>query len=572
MIICVAPQSLEIQGMIETVADIIKKGIQDCHKRGAIESDKIPDIIIEKPKREEFGDFATNVAMLLSKKEGKPPRQIAELIAKEIRESINIKKAEVAGPGFINIFMDDGYLLGLLKEVFNLKEKYGASNIGKGKKIQVEFVSANPTGPLHIGHGRGAAVGDALANILKAAGYDVTKEFYINDRGVQVYTLGESVRLRCLELLGEKIELPENYYKGEYVKEIAHEFLSLHKNENIHAALENPTTPFRIEIVEFATQSMLERIKKDLSDFSVEFDVWYSEKERLYDNGLVLQTLEELKKRDVTFEQEDALWFKTSDFGDDKDRVLMKGDGELTYFASDVAYHRNKVERGFSTIVNIWGADHHGYEARVRAALKALCYDDSVLKIIFIQLVSLLRNGIPVPMGKREGEFVTLRQVMDEIGRDACRFFFLSRKSDAHLEFDLDLAKRQAPENPVFYVQYAHARICSILKHAKEKGIGLRGTEDADVKLLSLKEELDIIKKLTSFPDIVKGSAISMEPHRVTFYLTELAGIFHPYYNKQRVVTDDIPLTNARLYLCEAVRTVLENGLKLLGVSSPEGM
>jgi len=306
--------------------------------------------------------------------------------------------------------------------------------------------------------------------------------------------------------------------------------------------------------------------------------------------GLVLQTIDELKKREIIYEKDGATWFRTSDFGDDKDRVLIKADGEKTYFASDIAYHREKINRGFSMLINIWGADHHGYEGRIRGFLKALGYDDSSLKIIFIQLVALLRNGIPVPMGKREGEFVTLREVMDEIGKDACRFFFLTRKSDAQLEFDLELAKKQAPENPVFYVQYAHARICSIIKHAREKGLHLpklvpagsptrtfgdkfkQGTEDVNIKLLSLKEEFDIIKKLASFPDIVKGSALAMEPHRITFYLQELAAMFHPYYNKNRVVTEDMQLTNARLYLCEAVRTVIKNGLNLLGISAPEEM
>lgn len=549
--------------MIATAADIVRKAIENCKKAATIKTEDLPDIIIEKPKRDEFGDFATNVAMLLAGKEGKPPRQIAELIAKEIRQIENIKKVEVAGPGFINIFMDDKYWLSLLREVHNLKEKYGTSITGSGKKVQVEFVSANPTGPLHIGHGRGAAVGDSLANILKAAGYKVVKEYYVNDAGRQVYILGESVRKRMEELQGKDVEFPDDYYKGEYVKEIAQDFLTKHSS----AGKAQSTST----VQDFACEAMLERIKKDLQDFDVEFDNWFSEK-TLEDEGLVNNAIEELRKNGYIYEDEGAVWFRTTQLGDDKDRVLIKADNEKTYFASDIAYHKKKAESGFSTIVNIWGADHHGYEARVRAALKAFGYDDNILKIIFIQLVALLRNGVQVPMGKREGEFVTLRQVIDEVGKDACRFFFLMRKSDAQLEFDLELAKKQAPENPVFYVQYAHARICSIIKHAKENGISLPATEGVDIKLLSLKEELDIIKKLASFPDIVKGSAIAMEPHRITFYLQELAGLFHPYYNKNRVVADDKSLTNARLYLCEAVKKVMQNGLKLLGVSAPEEM
>ena len=570
--------------MIATVSDIIKKAIKECQQNGAIKTEELPDIIIEKPKRDDFGDFATNIAMLLSSKEGKQPRQIAELLAKEIRQSENIKKVDVAGPGFINIFMGDNYWLNLLKEIYHLKGKYGASDIGAGKKVQVEFVSANPTGPLHIGHGRGAAVGDTLANILKAAGFEVTKEYYINDVGKQVEILGRSLYLRYLELLGKKVEFPDDHYKGAYIKDIARDIVT--KFGNKYDKTNEDSLPF---FTNFAAESIMKLIKKDLADFGIEFDNWYSEKS-LFDKGLVLQTIDELKKREIIYEKDGATWFRTSDFGDDKDRVLIKADGEKTYFASDIAYHREKINRGFSMLINIWGADHHGYEGRIRGFLKALGYDDSSLKIIFIQLVALLRNGIPVPMGKREGEFVTLREVMDEIGKDACRLFFLTRKSDAQLEFDLELAKKQAPENPVFYVQYAHARICSIIKHAREKGLHLpklvpagsptrtfgdkfkQGTEGVNIKLLSLKEEFDIIKKLASFPDIVKGSALAMEPHRITFYLQELAAMFHPYYNKNRVVTEDMQLTNARLYLCEAVRTVIKNGLNLLGISAPEEM
>src|SRR3990172_3824220 len=490
--------------MIATVSDIIKKAIKECQQNGAIKTEELPDIIIEKPKRDDFGDFATNIAMLLSSKEGKQPRQIAELLAKEIRQSENIKKVDVAGPGFINIF--------------------------------------------------------------KAAGFEVTKEYYINDVGKQVEILGRSLYLRYLELLGKKVEFPDDHYKGAYIKDIARDIVT--KFGNKYDKTNEDSLPF---FTNFAAESIMKLIKKDLADFGIEFDNWYSEKS-LFDKGLVLQTIDELKKREIIYEKDGATWFRTSDFGDDNDRVLIKADGEKTYFASDIAYHREKINRGFSMLINIWGADHHGYEGRIRGFLKALGYDDSSLKIIFIQLLALLRNGIPVPMGKREGEFVTLREVMDEIGKDACRFFFLTRKSDAQLEFDLELAKKQAPENPVFYVQYAHARICSIIKHAKENGISLPTTEGVDIKLLSLKEELDIIKKLASFPDIVKGSAIAMEPHRITFYLQELAGLFHPYYNKNRVVADDKSLTNARLYLCEAVKRVMQNGLKFLGVSAPEEM
>jgi len=555
--------------MIETAADIIKNAIDNLRRNGGIKKEDIPDIIIERPKRDEFGDYATNVAMLLAPKEARPPRQIAEAIVKEIKPSVYVKKAEIAGPGFINIFMQDDYWFNLLKEVYSLKERYGTSNIGAGKKIQVEFVSANPTGPLHIGHGRGAAVGDALVNILKAAGYDVAKEYYINDRGRQIETLGRSVYLRYLELFGKGMELPEDAYKGGYIKDLASDYKQKFGDSCAVMGYKEDTVS---KFAEFAKGELLEFIKKDLQDFGVEFDKWFSENEDLYNRKIVAKVIEELETKGVVFEEEGAKWFRTTMFGDDKDRVLRKADGELTYFASDIAYHKNKIERGLQRMVNIWGADHHGYEARVRASLRAFGYDDSALKIIFIQLVSLLRNGVLVPMGKREGEFVTLRQVIDEVGKDACRFFFLMRKSDAHLDFDLELAKKQAPENPVFYVQYAHARICSVIKHAKDKKIAIPDTKGVNIRLLSVKEELDIIKKLAFFPDIVKGSAITMEPHRITFYLQDLAAMFHPYYNKNRVVTEDAKLTDARLYLCESVRIVLQNGLRLLGISAPEEM
>ncbi|MBI5588140.1 MAG: arginine--tRNA ligase [Deltaproteobacteria bacterium] len=554
--------------MRQGIFEIVKEALESARKDGLIKTGEIPACSVDTSKKEEFGDYSTNVAMLLAPLEKKPPRHIAEVIKDRIAAFPQVEKCEVAGPGFINIFLKKSYWLSVLEDIVRQGSGFGRSKAGEGKKVQVEFVSANPTGPLHIGHGRGAAVGDALANILKAAGYDVAREYYINDVGRQMETLGRSVFLRHQELLGKKITFPEDSYKGEYIKEVAADFIS--KNgERYKEALEADAVPvFSL----FAGGALLERIRKDLKDFGVEFERWYSEKS-LVEKGLIEATIEELKKRGCIYEAEGALWFKTTGFGDDKDRVLRKADGSRTYFASDIAYHREKIERGFDTIVDVWGADHHGYEGRVRALVKALGYDDSVLKIIFIQLVALLRKGVPVPMGKREGEFVTLRQVMDEVGVDACRFFFLMRRSDAHLDFDLELAKSQAPENPVYYVQYCHARIKSIIGFAREKGAGV--PENFDSRLLSRldqKDEVELIKHLGSFGEVVERSAIAMEPHRVTFYLMELAGLFHPYYNKNRVVTEDPELTGARLLLCGAVATVAANGLKLLGVSAPDKM
>ncbi len=545
------------------VVRIIKNAIEGARKDGLITGASIPEIVLDKPKKEEFGDFSTNIAMLLAPVEKKAPREIAKAIAERVSASTGVSKCEVAGPGFINIFLEKTFWLAVLEDIIKSGALYGRSEAGKGRKVQVEFVSANPTGPLHIGHGRGAAVGDALSNILKAAGYEVTKEYYINDAGRQVLTLGESIRLRIEELQGRKVEFPQDFYKGEYIKEIAAEYLAKHGS---------PDAPGAPSLKEFGSKAMLERIKADLLDFGIEFDNWFSEKS-LDDTGRVAATIEELSGKGFVFEAEGALWLRTTEFGDDKDRVLIKADGERTYFASDIAYHRDKIERGYDSIVNIWGADHHGYEGRIRALIKALGHDDAVLRIIFIQLVALLRGGVPVAMGKREGEFVTLRQVMDEVGRDACRFFFLMRRSDAQLDFDLDLAKSQAPENPVYYVQYCHARIKSIIAFAAEKGSAMPSNFDSSLlSRLDQKEEAELIRHLGSFGEVVERSAEAMEPHRITFYLMELAALFHPYYNKNRVVTEDAELTGARLLLCGAVATVAANGLALLGVSAPEKM
>ncbi|MEE8575095.1 MAG: arginine--tRNA ligase, partial [Thermodesulfobacteriota bacterium] len=527
---------------------------------GSINTGETPGIIVERSKREEFGDFATNVAMLLAPLEKKAPRDIAEVLAGFIGKASGVAKCEVAGPGFINIFLEKSYWIELLKGVLDKGADYGKSSAGAGKRVQVEFVSANPTGPMHIGHGRGAAYGSALCNILPAAGYEVSKEFYINDLGKQVHNLGESIRLRFLEIKGEETTFGEDHYRGDYIKDIARDYITKFGDKD--AGVDS----FR----EFGVAAMLEWIKKDLIDFGVTFDNWFSESSL---ETKIDATITELKEKGHVKEADGATWLKTEELGDDKDRVLVKADGERTYFASDVAYHRDKFERGFDRVINIWGADHHGYEARVRAALKALGYDDLRLTIIFIQMVALLREGEPVQMGKRSGEFIALRDVMDEVGTDACRFFFLMRKGDAHLDFDIELAKKEAPENPVFYVQYCHARIASIIEHGKAEGAIVPESYDTELLTrLGEKEELDLIKHLAAFEEVVAKSADAMEPHKITFYLQDLAGLFHPYYNSCRVVTDDSELTKARLLLCVAIKTVIGSGLKLLGVSAPEKM
>lgn len=554
--------------MRKGVAVIVADALAQARSEGLLLAPEFPSVIIDKPKKEEFGDFSTNIAMLLGPIEKRPPRQLADIIAEKIRLQPFVARCDVAGPGFINIFLEKSYWTSVLADIITKGAEFGKSDVGAGRSVQVEYVSANPTGPLHIGHGRGAAVGDSLGRILGAAGFSVKREYYINDVGRQMRTLGRSVYLRHLEILGRPIEFPEDSYKGDYIKDVAASFIAEHGEKYKDVPEEAAIAAFS----EFAGRELLGRIREDLKDFSIEFDEWFSERS-LHEKGLVDKTIEELRKRGHIYEFEGALWFRTTTFGDDKDRVLIKADGSMTYFASDIAYHLDKLDRGFDILVNVWGADHHGYEGRIRALVRALGRDDSALRIIFIQLVALMRGGVPVAMGKREGEFVTLRQVMDEVGRDACRFFFLMRRSDAQLDFDLELAKSQAPENPVYYVQYCHARIKSIIGFAVEKGAVMPVSPSPEILgRLEQKDEMEIIRHLASFEEIVEKSASLMEPHRVSFYLTELAGLFHPYYNKNRVVTEDDGLTGARLLLCGAVATVVANGLRLLGVSAPEKM
>jgi len=525
-----------------------------------------PEIVIELPKEESFGDLATPVAMSLSKILKKPPRKIAEDIVNAIAEKDVFEKIDIAGPGFINFTFSKQYICSELKSLIKDGSGFLRADVGKGRRIQIEFVSANPTGPLHLGHGRGAAVGAALSNLLSAAGYKVEKEFYINDAGRQVSLLGESVFARYIQLCGnESYPFPEDGYRGDYITDLAKEY-----KEKVGAVCQDLKNGL-IAAREFAYKKMLEVIKEDLKEFNVTFDTWQSERE-LYEKGEVAQSITDLKKRDYIYEEEGAIWFRSTAFGDDKDRVVVKKDGEHTYFAPDIAYHRKKIQKGFDELVDIWGADHHGYIPRIQAVIQALGYPKESLKVLLVQIVSLLRGGKPVQMSKRAGEFVTLKEVMDEVGADTTKFIFLTRRPDSHLEFDLEVAKAQSSENPVFYVQYANARINSIFAHAKEQGISIENLQGADFSLLSLPEEMRIIKKLLSYQMVFEGAAIAHEPHRITFYLQELAGMFHPYYHKYKVVTDDANLTKARLALCEAVRIVLKDGFEILGLSAPERM
>ncbi|MBI4619801.1 MAG: arginine--tRNA ligase [Desulfobacterales bacterium] len=552
----------------DILRDIINSALSDCVQKGALSIKVIPAIELETPKIQEHGDFSTNIAMILASEEKRSPRLIASAIAESIIDKDNVlAKVEIAGPGFMNFFINNDHWRNSLEEIEILGDSYGKSKAGEGKKVQVEFVSANPTGPLHIGHGRGAAVGDVLANILKAVGYDVVKEYYINDAGNQMETLGRSVFFRYLHLLGRDVALPSECYQGEYIVDIANDIVAKHGDRY----LDEPDSKVISNFAVYAADSILEGIKEDLSDFGVKFDVWSSEK-TFFESNKISEATEDLKKKGYIYQKDGAFWFRTTDFGDEKDRVVIRANGQPTYFASDIAYHKDKLERKFDMIINIWGADHHGYVPRMESVIQALGEKKEMLNILLVQLVNLMRNGQQVAMSTRSGEFDTLKEVVMEVGKDAARYFFLMRSSDSQLDFDLELAKKQNNENPVYYVQYAHARICSILRLAQEQGLNTPGFEDVGIDLLNLPEELTLIKQLLKYPEVIEGGAFALEPHRMTVYLNDLAGKLHSYYNKNRVLSNDLPLTRARLYLVKMVKIVLNNALHILGVYAPEKM
>ncbi len=525
-----------------------------------------PEVMVSYPKEKRFGDYSTNVAFLWGKSMKIPPREVGQKVAEGVNHP-DIDSIRVDGPGFINLTMSLNWWHRGLKEILKQRDNYGDSSLGEGKRVQVEFVSANPTGPLHIGHARGAAVGDTLARLLEKAGYTVEREYYVNDGGLQMRILGQSLLARCREAMGQTVEFPEDGYKGDYIVDLAKRAV-----KELPGIMDLPEDDAAMKLSRWGAGKILKGIKEDLELFNVSFDNWFSEAS-LYDSGAVEAAVKELESKGLLYEAEEALWFASSRFGDDKDRVVRRSGGAYTYLAADIAYHRNKAERGFNRLIDVWGADHHGYIPRVKAALEALGYDPEILKVLLIQLVNLLRQGRPVAMTTRGGQFVTLREVVEEVGKDAVRFMLLTRKCDAHLDFDLELAKEQSEENPVFYVQYAHARICSIRRTAEERGIPIpREWDKVDLKPLTLDEEREIIKKLTSFITMVEGAARSLEPHRITYYLHELAALFHGYYNRNRVLLDDPELRNARLALSEGVAIVLREGLRLLGVSAPTAM
>jgi arginyl-tRNA synthetase len=554
--------------MKQALAALLKKSIQSGIAAGLLPAAALPPVEVEWTKDPGHGDYTSNAAMVLAAQTKKNPREIARILLERIDDSGQVlEKVEIAGPGFMNFFIRESCWSSFLKKVDDEGNRYGSSDLGKGRRIQVEFVSANPTGPLHIGHARGAVVGDVMANILAAVGYDIFREYYINDAGNQMNNLGKSVLLRYRELLGRTEEFPEGCYKGEYIRDLAAELLKRERERYLDMDAQE-AIPL---LTAYAGGAILEGIKEDLRNFGVVFDLYFSERELYREDGVGI-LLRMLQEKGFIYREGEALWFRTTAFGDEKDRVVVRQNGDPTYFAADIAYHRNKFLRGFDTVIDIWGADHHGYIPRISAAVQALGYEKDALKVILVQLVNLLRDGKPVAMSTRSGEFDTLREVVDEVGKDAARYNFLMRRSDSHLDFDLELAKRQSNENPVYYVQYAYARICSIIRMAAERGVATPLYSETELILLKLPEEIDLIKAITRFPEVVDGAARTLEPHRLTFYLNDLAAIFHSYYNKNKVISDDGALTGARLFLVKSVRTVLENALTMLGVSTPKKM
>lgn len=529
--------------------------------------------VIEPSKNAEHGDLASNLALVLAKIAGVPPRDLAGRMAESLRRvDASLAAVEVAGPGFLNVTFKPDFWRETVLRVIEAKDRFGSSTAGQGCRMQIEYVSANPTGPLHIGHGRGAAVGDTIARLLRFSGYEVTTEYYINDAGRQMRLLGLSIWLRAKELAGLPVTWPEDYYRGAYIIDIAREMMDQ------DAGLTTlPDSEGEARCFEYGMQSILEGIKKDLEQFRVGHQVWFSERS-LVARGAVDETFARLKTAGLSYEEGGALWFRTTEYGDDKDRVLRKSDGSLTYFASDIAYHDDKYLRGFDRVVDIWGADHHGYVPRMRAAVQALGRERHAFDVVLIQLVNLLENGVQVAMSTRAGQFETLADVVAEVGVDAARFMFLSRKSDSHLDFDLELVKQRTMDNPVYYVQYAHARVCSVLRKAAEAGYVLPEAKDGGVTLsllapLAEAEDLALLHFLDRFEDVARGAAQGLAPHHISHYLMELAGLLHSYYARNPVLqAGDPALVLARLALLRAVGQVVRNGLELLGVNAPESM
>lgn len=585
--------------MKQTLEALLKHAVNALQNEGVLAKDLSINIIIERSRDAQHGDFATNLAMILAKHAKMNPRVLAEKLIAALPDDNAVSKIEIAGPGFINFFMDASAQFDIIKVIHEQGADFGRSQVGAGKKVQVEFVSANPTGPLHVGHGRGAAYGSVVADLLTAVGYDVQREYYVNDAGRQMDILATSIWLRYLEECGEPVRFPENGYRGEYVRDIARD---VYRNVNndyrrpFDLVLENiPADESQggdkeahidaliarakvllgdgyADVFRAGLTTILDDIRDDLHEFGVDYQHWFSE-QSLVNDGSVAKALAKLKASGHLYEKDGALWFASSTLGDEKDRVVKRENGQYTYFASDIAYHMHKLERGFDQIIDIWGADHHGYIPRVKAAIQALGADADKLHVLLVQFATLYRGAEKVQMSTRSGEFVTLRQLRDEVGKDAARFFYVMRRSEQHMDFDLQLATSKTSDNPVYYVQYAHARVCSVFRQLVEKGLRrdlLSGMEF--INKLTEEHEAALLNTLTRYPETVERAALSYEPHQLILYLRELANDFHTYYNSHQFLVDDANLRDARLNLISAVRQVLANGLKLLNLHAPESM
>ncbi len=580
--------------MKEQLHNIFNQAIEQLKADSVIPSEHDVRLMFERTRQKEHGDFATNVAMTLAKVAQRKPRELAELIVAALPSDSLITQVDIAGPGFINVFVAQDAQLSVLTTIFAQGDAYGLAEPNSKQKIMVEFVSANPTGPLHVGHGRGAAYGDALARLLAAAGNTVEREYYVNDAGRQMDILAVSVWVRYLQACNIDIALPDNCYKGEYVVVMGQELAAAHSDAYVVAASDIQAVRADLEdeaaldatialakqtlgdtgfavFFERALSSILEDIKQDLSEFGVDYDTWYSERS-LFDSGKIDAAISQLKESGDVYEKGGAWWFRTTDYGDEKDRVVIRDNGQPTYFASDIAYHKDKLDRGFDLAINIWGSDHHGYIPRVKASMQALGLDSDKLKVLLVQFAVLYRDGEKLGMSTRSGEFVTLRQLRDDVGSDAARFFYAQRKSEQHMDFDLDLAKSQSNENPMYYVQYAHARICRIFKTAAERGIDTSAIQSADFSQLSGDHEQTLLTSLQRFSEIVNAAAANYEPHQITYYLRDLATAFHSYYNTVKFLEAEPQARDAMLALSSAVRQVLKNGLQIIGVGAPEAM
>ena len=548
----------------EILAQSIKDAAQRAIEAGTVKAGELPTVVLEVPPQKEFGDFATNFAMQAARSLKCNPRMVAQAVADNLNCAY-IDKTEIAGPGFINFYLKQDWIYSLLSNILAQGDAYGNLQQENPEKIQLEYVSANPTGPLHVGHGRGAAVGSALANLMKAAGYDVTREYYINDAGNQIENLAASVNARYLALMGVECEFPENGYHGVDIIDTAKRIVKIYGDKFMQMEEEDRLHEFKT----LALKEKLAALKEDLQAFNVDFDVWFSEKP-LHEEGRIKAACDYLLERGYMYEKDGALWLKSTEYGDDKDRVVIRDNGIPTYLAADIAYHRDKFERGFDHVINLWGADHHGYIARMKAAVGALGYKPEQLEVLILQMVSLYRNGELVKMSKRTGQSVTLNELIEEVGTDAARFFFIMRSIDSQLDFDLTLATEKSSDNPVYYVQYAYARICSILRQIAEENIAI--DEESPLTALTAEVEIDLIKKLGEYPELIAAAAKERAPHRVAHYVYELASLFHSFYNQCRILGVEPEVQQARLLLVVAVQHVLKHALNVLGISAPERM